>query len=235
MVKMGRVGEDLVIQVAKTFNIARFMDEKYPDIFDDSVGKHTLRCLEEAERIISDKIDGDLLKRIIAIHDLPELIAGDVTVVRKRDDREEIRAARKILTKADFELWEEFEKAGLILGGSGVPVVLPEAVLARILDTSDGCKWFHARLAIWSASDKFDRTKFPPLSALTYTFETNKKYKENLKMIRLEPEIKGIAEGLLREMLEFTVQRWKIPPAYRIPEKLVERLAYAEEELAGAG
>lgn len=219
MYGMKRVPEDLVLQVAKTFKIARFKDEKYPDIFEDNVGKHTLRCLEMADRINSDMIDKELLKRILAIHDLPEIIAGDVTVVGK----------------ADFELWKEFERAKMVLSGMGVPVALPEAVLAKIIDASDGCKWFHARLAIWAASDKFDRTKFPPLAALTYTFETHGQYEENLERTKLNPEIKKTAGQLIREMLEFTVQRWKIPDAARIPKELVVKLAYAEDELDGAG
>jgi len=103
-----------------------FEDNSFPHIFDDPVSEHTRRAVWTVDAIgLPSQIDDEKVKRMLWVHDLPEIVAqeetgNDVTSIDKQNnpalaaqiEDDEDRIASEILSKHDYELYSDFEQAG---------------------------------------------------------------------------------------------------------------------------
>ncbi len=105
--------------------VKRFQFKEYPpNVFIDNTYTHTLRCVGLA-RSSTLPLNQALLERILWVHDIPEILIGDVTVIEKYRDKKidqkveksEEEASRQLLSINDQELLKRFNAASDFLKG----------------------------------------------------------------------------------------------------------------------
>ena len=101
---------------------------------------------------------------MLSVHDIPEAIITDVTVIEKdlnpdlaaQLEQAEIAAAPQLLHEDDIKLLDEFNAAGRFLKGDSQAVesVTSTGILAKVLDSIDGNIGFHFFVTEWIKSRK---------------------------------------------------------------------------------
>ncbi len=175
------IPEDLWGLVSLTEKIPRFIDPSYPEgVFLDNVLAHNIRCCQKAMAMeLPPGIRRDLLFRILMLHDLPEIEVGDeispvkdgVSAVVDRFAEKEEQFAARHFSATDQQLFAEFEKANQYFRGKRAVVadIISEALIARLIDITDGNTVYHYFLSAWVGSELFDG-RLTPSSSNEYTF-----------------------------------------------------------------
>lgn len=184
------IPQDLKPLVLELKKIRRFVNPDYPEyVFQDDVYQHTLRCVALANLLAPlfsqphFPINLSRLKRILWLHDTVEIgLNADFPAPDKaiNPDLEnyakhlELHQANKLLSPADYILWQEFEAAKNILSGQLFHhEVFIEAILARIIDVLDGNIHFNRSLVRWLLDNNSIDL---PSHSLIYAFQTNHQY-----------------------------------------------------------
>ncbi len=213
--------------------IPRFQLNEYPKgVIKDSTKEHTLKCIHLANTI-NFKIQKKKLIRTLWIHDIPELIIKDITVIEKNRkprlseelDNQEVEAAKILLNETDRELLTQFNKAYEILKGKEkwtgqVPL---EMLLGKIIDNTDGNITFHYFVSKWTASSSYKKEEMFPMDSLEYSFLTNRKFSKFIKA-HFPKEQQEILLHFIDVTLENIHHLWKNVPEKRIPKELKKHL-----------
>jgi 5'-deoxynucleotidase YfbR-like HD superfamily hydrolase len=214
--------------------ILRFqLDEYPPGVIIDSTREHTLKCVHLTETI-DFELDVEKLTRTLWIHDIPEIIIQDITVIEKnrkpklskRLDAEEIEASQELLNKENQDLLESFNKAYEVLKGKRtwnkqeIPL---EMLIAKLIDNTEGNMTFHYFVTKWIKSDAYKRELMFPDDSLEYSFDINKTFKESIKGQFNENEQRKLMH-FIDIALENIRDFWKKVPENRIPEKVKQNL-----------
>lgn len=221
------IPSEIEIYVEQCEPVKRLSDPRYPEgVFFDNTKIHTLRLVATVQILhLPRNIAKDTLTRMLWIHDLPEgmtHIERDYTSVEKSENQQldrdvkktEDEIAKSILSDMDLELYQAFEKAGLLLKGKRIPSELcfleQIGLIAKILDTIDGNMGFHYFLSRWAQSKDFNENKLPPESALAYTFHYVSKTRQVLTALPyVDHNVQICCLKLLDQQLEFVFQCWK--------------------------
>jgi len=233
-IKTPTVPNDLKFLVSQLFEINRFTDEKYPPgIFFDNVGEHTFRLVALADTVKIYGVNNSTLKRMLWIHDIPELITGEYIAPRKQNDknlaelleREEIEAAGNLLNINDVGLIESFNLSGKHLKGeiySGD--VTKEGIVACTLDKIDGNMFFHYSMAKWVNIGHGER-EIPSKTAMEFTFKQRNLFLKNLGKLPNEYEsVVNTCENLLNYQVNFVVDCWKSVDEGKRPQIIKDQL-----------
>jgi len=228
------IPNDLCELVNSLTTVKRFQFKEYPpNVIIDDTHTHTLRCVELA-RVSKLALNQSLLERILWIHDIPEILIGDTTVIEKYRDKKtdqkieknELEASRLLLSSNDQELLKRFNAASDFLKGRmrwDESTIGFEAITAKLIDNSEGNMTFHHFIANWVRSDRFEKNLMPPLDSLVHAFITNLKFKEavekNLSKDRCE-----VILPFISCVLENIRACWNKIPSSRIPSELSKYL-----------
>jgi 5'-deoxynucleotidase YfbR-like HD superfamily hydrolase len=225
---------DLCDLVNNLTAVKRFQFKEYPpNVIIDDTYTHTLKCIGLA-RTSKLALNQALLERILWVHDIPEILIGDVTVTEKyRDtkiDREveksEEGAARQLLSTSDQELLKKFNAASDFLKGKAVwdeNTIGFEAVFAKLIDNSEGNMTFHYFITNWVRSDEFEESLMPPLDSLVHTFITYRNF-DNLVIKNLSQQNASALVSLTACVLDNIRACWRKVPSSRIPSELLKYL-----------
>jgi 5'-deoxynucleotidase YfbR-like HD superfamily hydrolase len=212
--------------IHKLFKIKRFSSYE-EGIFSNNVGQHTLQCVELASDLPVDPQTQDKIKGILWIHDIPEIITSDRTVIEieelglEKDTKlRETKAAKKLLSKSDQKLLVEFNRAHQVLKGNSDEDVRPEAGIAAIIDRIEGNVEFHRSLSKWCGSDNYERHKLPSSNALRFTLETHNTFTQNLSKCKLRGKLNEAAKTLVDFHLNEASKAWRNVPESRIPKEV---------------
>jgi hypothetical protein len=230
-----RVPDDLAQLVARLYHLPRFVDPRYPPgIFTDDVGSHTTRLVIMAGLIDMPGIKPGLLKRMLWIHDIPELIIGEYIApvkdanakLARQLQKAEKKAAEKLLQPSDVRLLDNFNSSSAFLKGEhrDISAISPEGLEGGSLDKTDGNMFFHWSLAKWIAGGgdqgSLGRT------GLEHTFTQNQIFVRSLESVRpVWPEAAAACINLLDYQIKFIVQAWEQVPTDRIPQLIQHQLA----------
>lgn len=203
------IPNDLKGLIYKTTKIDRYKDPRYPTGFiRDTLFDHLIRLQNDTQTVqIKDK-ELQQVKRTLWIHDLGEIITGDIPAVLKADglakEPDEKAELKKMLSKEDLVLYSYFELSGKFLVGKGSKFSRI-GIISKTLDSIDGNKLFHSSLAKWVINGN---KNLPPETAMTYTFTQKDKYKLAIKRIK-DQELKKLLTALLNNQIAFINNLWK--------------------------
>jgi len=208
---------DIAGLVRQMRGIFRFVDAKYPPgIFDDNDALHTKRLVAMAEGTMGIKgVSLERLTRMLWIHDIPELEAGDIIAPVKAQNssavaEQERRSAVRLLKPDDLALFDDFNQAGRFLKEDDCPSegVSPEGLVANVMDKIDGNMYFHFALARWVSAGVGER-EIPSRTALAYTFGQRELFLKHLKAVEARiPDVVGICRYLLDYQIAYVVGVW---------------------------
>lgn len=234
------IPKELTNQLDSLKKVKRFGFKEYPSVLKDNTRDHTLRCVYMAINTeFKKKFNTKQLLRTLWIHDIPELITNDITVIEKyrspeveeRFHIEELAAAKKLLNKKDIDLLKSFNDAHTFLKGkAGLhDCVSEEALLAKIIDNSEGNMAFHYLVSKWVNSKDYDPNSLPPKDSLQHTFLTNKNFtkriKEDKQIVNKEELI-----GFIYAVLDNIRLMWGKVPNYKIPVDVKVHLKKLEKQ-----
>jgi len=219
---------DLKEKVDQMESIIRFVDSRYPDgVFNDNDKLHTQRLVAIADLETIRGVDEFRLARELWVHDIPELITGDI-VSPTKDLREksgdttfideEDSAAQEILSPDDLKLYRDFVLSGNFLKGKtdDISGISAEGLIAFVIDKIDGNMYFHYFLAAWFANDNGE-PKDASEASLIYCFNQRNMFKKAL--VKAEDKFSEAVEtcmSLLDYQIGFIVDAWnKVSPSNR--------------------
>jgi hypothetical protein len=223
---------DIADKINSLENVARFQFKEYPkDVITDNTRNHTLRCINLAN-ITEFGIAKDILLRTLWIHDIPELITNDITVVEKyrkenaekKFEIEEISAAKELLSEEDQLLLGKFNNANNFLKGNTTledSLLSIDFIIAKIIDNSEGNLTFHYYISNWVASNKYDEKLLPPIDSLRHSFITNIKFIDKIKK-ELPKEQSEVIIKFIELILETITGFWNKVPVEKIPNVIKE-------------
>lgn len=219
---------DLKKHLNKLKKVKRYNDSNYypSNLIKDDVYKHTVRCVYRIRQLIPNNTQ---LERMVWVHDIAELIAGDMMAVEKHTNHvkaqaaaeEEKLAAQQLLSAEDFKLFTEFEQAKDFLKGKGTPPQVQEAIVAKVIDVFDGNFGFHYFFTKWLNKNTYDN-KLPKDISFNYFWEYNKQVRENLSKVKLKKELAGITKHLLHHQIQTIQNLWKPYLESKAPQVLKE-------------
>ena len=232
--------EDIQDAILQSLTIPRYTRIYREGIFRDSTGAHTIRCVEAAKKLLLPGELKDKIIRILWIHDLPEIITTDFSVIQKESnpeiseklEKKEIEAATLLLSKSDQILLDDFNNADSYLKGirtNKIPGL--ESMFAKVIDTIDGNTFFHRELSLWVVSDEFESSGIPNNASLIYSFKVYRIYTQNLNIHPSLDDYQKTAKILLRNQLSQITHYWESIPESRKPDVLKEELVWASNEL----
>lgn len=225
---------DLCDLVNNLTAVKRFQFKEYPpNVIIDDTYTHTLKCVALA-RASKIALDQALLERILWVHDIPELLIGDVTVTEKYRDKKidkeveksEKTASRKLLSASDQELLKVFNTASDFLKGKVAwdeSTVGFEALCAKLIDTAEGNMTFHYFITSWARSADFEESLMPPLDSLVHTFVTYRSF-NNLVIENLSQRNASTLRSSTACTLDNIRACWRNVPSSRIPSELIKYL-----------
>jgi len=236
-IKKVSIPADIDYLIERLKNIKRFDNSKYPkNVFIDDVKSHTLRTVLMIHKLnITPNVKTKLV-RTIFIHDIPEVLFRDVTALEKRQNpklipdisREERLAAYKLLSKKDFELFEDFRIAYDYLEGdnSAKSLVKSWALLANVLDRSEGNLFYHYYLTKWINSVSYDSKKLPPLISINHSFLQHKLYLRQITALKhVKSKYKNLALNIWNTRIKKIRGYWmNVNDKTKIPKKLSKLL-----------
>jgi hypothetical protein len=91
-------------------------------------------------------------------------------------------------------------------------------VIAKTIDITDGNEFFHYSLTKWILSVKYKPEHVPEKTALTYTFDTYEKIRDNLVKLQIEEKYILLSKKLLDEQIKFVKACWHKVPTKLIPD-----------------
>jgi 5'-deoxynucleotidase YfbR-like HD superfamily hydrolase len=210
--------KDLVFALKK---IVRFNNPIYPKgIFLDNDYEHSARCVDYLRLPLIKGIRDGKSKRMLWIHDIPELITGDVLAMFKGldgsannnddDGMDELVAAKKLLKSSDFELFKEFYASENFLksGGNSKINISAEGLVANIIDKIDGNMYFHFYLTKWLVAGN-DINLFKNFDALAYSFRQKEVFFRSLsKVENYYPSAVNVCRYLLNFQINYIKSLW---------------------------
>ncbi len=229
-----QIPNDLLEQINALEKVKRFQFKEYPkNVIIDDTKLHTIKCVNLV-RVLGLENVGAELERTLWIHDITELLTGDITAIEKNRKAQrankfnmyEESAATQSLTKKDQRLFANFNNANKFLKGKttfALTHTTLAALFAKIIDNSEGNMTFHYFISRWVASDKFDLAKLPPQDSLKHTFLTNQKFLENVQKSLPNSETEKLTE-LIELVLRNIRNMWKDMPSSRTPSVVKEYL-----------
>lgn len=137
---------------------------------------------------LPDDVDPDVIKRMLWIHDLPEILAQedvgqDVTSIDKQNspklaaqiEEREDRIAREVLSDSDYLAYQDFEQASKYIKSPKLSLdhtPSTEAMIAKIIDGFiEGIGGFNFFVTQWIRSDRFDASfDLPHREVFVYDF-----------------------------------------------------------------
>ena len=224
------IPDDIKNHINALKKVKRFQFKEYPkNILIDDTKKNTLKCVNIAKTLALDTNYPSLI-RTLWIHDIPELITKDLTVIEKyrnknaasEFDVKEMIAAEQLLNKDDQELLKAFNAANNFLKGNtpwNEKTVSLEAVFAKLIDNSEGNMTFHYFISRWAASERYDKTLLPPRDSLLHSFITNQKFLSRIEQFTPKEYNKDLI-AFIANVLENIKRLWFDVPADRIPDEL---------------
>lgn len=223
---------DIADKINSLENVARFQFKEYPkDVIIDNTRNHTLRCINLANTF-DFGIAKDTIIRTLWIHDIPELITNDITVVEKyrkensekKFEIDELKAAKELLSENDQLLLGKFNNANNFLKGNTVvdsDTSFIDFIIAKIIDNSEGNLTFHYYISKWVASDTYNGKLLPPTDSLKHSFVTNIKFMDKIKK-ELPKEQSEILIKFIELVLETITGFWNKVPVEKIPNVIKE-------------
>ncbi|HUW22148.1 MAG TPA: hypothetical protein VMW41_05810 [Candidatus Bathyarchaeia archaeon] len=243
---------DLAIFHTEAAGIRRYMGYAEGIFFDNTAG-HTVRCINRTNRpeqlpSLSRRQElnrrlFEVVQRILWLHDLPEIFTGDYLAPDKDAhpelaaavSEEELAAAHQHFSPKDEILLLAFNQASAALKeGQTTGRILPEAVIAKIIDIVDGNEFFHWSLARWVASASYDPAMMPNEKALVYTMDSYQRCRASLTSLGLNLRCLKVTTALLVNQLAYVTAQWQRVPPERIPPILAAKLKWIEAELQEA-
>lgn len=214
-------------KINELFTVKRFGNYS-KGIFSDNSGLHTLRGINLIDRLPLSTSLKNKVKEIYWLHDIPEIIIFDYTVIQKQDKvleqklaEKEKSAAKSLLNDKEQILLAEFNLAEKVLKGKGKnKLPKPEAVIAALVDRIEGNVYFHKYLTKWITSQNYDRKKIPPQKALTYTFRTQELFEKNVAKCKLSKTYMKAAKYLLNYQINKVVKFWKNVSKSKMPQDI---------------
>jgi len=215
----------------KLETLKRFIHEEFPDnVFRDNVMIHTIRCVNRANTL--DTPGTKKITEILFVHDIPELITGDIDVIKKLDHpkkyndltTQEDIAIKTLLNNQDQVKMIDFNYAKAFLKGEKHDErrLSSEALISVIIDGLDGNMAFHHFLSRWLKSPAYDSSKLPPARAGLYAVVSREK---NIKAMS---KIKSFSVKIPLQLIDETIieikKMWKSVPDKRIPASIAEGL-----------
>lgn len=209
-------------------------------IIHDDVFDHTLACKEMTDGLVLSQRSKQLVKEILSLHDKPEVYAeSDVVVIVKEANKQVADKAKQdenemaafLFGKKESRLWKEFENAERFLSGEKVRRIMPEAVIAKVIDIVEGNKTFHEQVANWVYSPDYEPERMPPESALLYTTKKYRQIESLLINSGLDEETRETVNTLLVNQMRYIYERWETVPTEKIPPILQKEIAWIKKEV----
>jgi len=228
------IPEDISQHIEELKKVKRAQFKEYPEgVFEDDTRNHTLKCVYIAKKVADERVFLDTV-RTLWIHDIPELITGDLTVIEKYRDstsakkfeKEELDAAKKLLTPRDQELLIDFNNASKLLKNKpnqNNKKASPSSLLAKIIDNSEGNLMYHYCFTKWFKSKKYDQSNLPPKDSLQHTFITNEKFLQTIEQ-KIQGSEKEVLVNFIKAVLVNAKRFWKEVPSERIPTVVKKHL-----------
>ncbi len=190
----------------KAAQVKRYEDPRYPAGFiEDDLLSHIQRVINMVDQLDLDGTQNEEIKRMAWVHDLPEVVLGDLPNVARDEglleEHDEATVAREMLNDSDLDLYEQVETASDYLKGKSNEIPTGNALILKVLDSIDGNLFFHRHVYDWiKAGRTFDEDMN---SALTYTFKQFQNYKDRLSAI----DANEVPEVLLAiDLLDFEIE-----------------------------
>jgi hypothetical protein len=189
------IPSDLNDKINELANVKRFDFTEYPkNVIVDDTRSHTVKCICLATKLLTQRFNQNLVLRTLWIHDIPESVTKDVTVIEKSRDEnltkhveeQEMLAAAQLLNTSDLKLLENFNIANEFLKDKrewDADTVSNEALFAKLIDNYEGNMTFNYFVAKWVGSEMYNPSLAPPDDALTHAFITGRKFSILLKQI----------------------------------------------------
>lgn len=225
--QVSSIPKDLEDHIEKLSTVARFASKGYPKhVFKGlNTRVHTLKCTYLAGILdIPNKIDRHKLSRILWIHDIPEIITEDITVIDKQNDKNaenefyyrELIAGRRLLNDSDLLMLVNFNIANYFL--SGKIDFAPEDVfiLAKIIDAGEGNMTYHYTLTNWIKSDSYNKDQLPNIASRSHAFKKMKIYKSQVS--------DEYSHNLINEILNNVCGFWERVPDSRVPQDIKDHI-----------
>lgn len=232
-IKKVSIPADIDYLIERLKNIKRFDNSKYPkNVFIDDVKSHTLRMVLMVEKLNIADIVRKKLVRTIFIHDIPEILFRDVTALEKRQKpklisdiaREERLAAYRLLSDKDFELFEDFRITYDYLEGDNTAKSLVKswALLANVIDRSEGNLFYHFYLTEWINSYRFNSKNLPPFLSMNHAFLQHDLYLGQIKSLKhVKTKYKNLALNLWDARIKKIRNCWmNIEDKRKIPKEI---------------
>ena len=194
--------------VTLPYDLQKFEDDlkkikRFEGKLPDNVLEHTARAVAIARYLASDNSE---LQRMIWVHDIPEIVVGDVIITKKAatipdKDEPEMRAAAELLNSEDLKLFARFRNAERFLYDGEVECVDATAILACIIEKVEGNVFYHHHVSQ-------TRQELFGISAVEYTQEQKEKFEEKLKKALPDCEEKAAAMLLLELQMHYVNRLW---------------------------
>lgn len=219
-----------------SFSVQRYKVDYYPEAICDWTGYHIDRCRMMARTInLPRGIDREKLEMILLLHDLPEVgEIKDVTSIDKAadpalalaTDSKEVERAKLWFNAEQLALYEDFERAKKYLKDGGNIDFSPEALIARLIEQTDGNTTYHCLWSKWVKGKEWKANFIMPEKAALYTFKQYDDFKNKLQGYPNE-EVGNCGMGVLDRQINLVKACWtevekKIPE--RMPKILVKEI-----------
>lgn len=202
----------------QTKDVARYVFEGYEDkvVIIDNLkahferGEKRIRLLDLPDRQIREIVN------YWQVHDVGEIgLSSDRTTVDQRndsasfkeDDQKEEEVARSLLTREDILLWEDFERAKLLVEGKTDPMKVkasPEAVMARVIDAIDGEMIFHYWFTeLQKELGQKEVYEFFPDGVFVISFPRKRRYTEAVRSLKLPQRYIDLTDQMFDEVIAF--------------------------------
>ncbi|NMB91646.1 HD domain-containing protein [candidate division WWE3 bacterium] len=167
-----KTGDYIESYLKDTVNVKRYMDSRYPEgMVSDRLCDHIVRLRLMALHLPMPSEDRKQIDRMIIVHDLPEIVVGDVTAIIKKERSlstdDEVAVAEKMLNERDFALYSQFSQAEDYLLGNSLVASCDNAIIAKVLDSLEGSMYFHYAISKWA---KAGQMQLPPGCSMEYFF-----------------------------------------------------------------
>jgi hypothetical protein len=197
--------------------IKRGQNPKYPvGMIVDNDKAHTIRMIRRVSLLDLDSELYRYIERMLWVHDIPEIETMDITSTEKElsglnTDHTEDAVAKSLLSKKDYVLFNEFNRAKYLLEGKVMlsEVVIPPepAFIARVLDITDGNMGFYYSFPLWMNSEKYSISHVWPDNLFSFALRQFLLYKENIKSLPVAEKYKEILIDLLEKQLCYIVRQ----------------------------
>lgn len=234
---------DLADRMVQLAQVLRYQVEYYPDIFrDQDVFTHEKGMVVMWRKLeFPEGVDIKEGERMIWIHDIPEILTGEVLVVEKSLDRKldrkmqdkEDEVAPQLLGKEDIKLLARYNKASQFWKGEGEDTGDVTALAVRLVDIIDGNVVFHRKVSEYCRENGILGLSEKMEPSFRYAFKQGEVLRNQLN--KLSPEFRVWFGKLIDGQFEQIINYWRDVEQENLPGILREEFINYEKNQVKSG